>query len=34
MYNTFAGAARDASTPIQPGTTDVSVSVQVLYLIG
>jgi uncharacterized protein YggE len=28
-----AGAAEDASTPVMPGTTDVTITVQVVYLI-
>ncbi|MES1239722.1 MAG: SIMPL domain-containing protein, partial [Chloroflexota bacterium] len=28
-----AGAARDAATPVMPGSTDVTITVQVSYLI-
>jgi uncharacterized protein len=33
-YGTAAGVASDVATPVQPGTTDISVSVSVVYLIG
>ena len=34
QYNALAGVAKDASTPILSGTTEVSVTVAVVYLIG
>jgi uncharacterized protein YggE len=34
-YAAAAGAAKDAaSTPIQPGTTEIDISVTVVYVIG
>jgi uncharacterized protein YggE len=33
-YGFAAGASKDVATPVQPGTTDISVSVAVVYLIG
>jgi uncharacterized protein len=34
VYFGAAAAGKDASTPVQPGTTDVSITVAVVYLIG
>jgi uncharacterized protein YggE len=33
VYNSFAGAAKDTSTPVQPGSTEIIVTVSVVYLI-
>jgi hypothetical protein len=34
MYYAAAGAAKDASTPVQTGTNEISVTLTVVYLIG
>ena len=34
FYGAAAGAAKDVATPVQVGTTDVTITVSVVYLIG
>jgi uncharacterized protein YggE len=34
IYYGAAAASKDASTPVQAGTTDISITVAVVYLIG
>ena len=34
IYYGAAAAGKDASTPVQPGTTDIAITVAVVYLIG
>jgi uncharacterized protein YggE len=34
FYSAAAGAAKDVATPVQVGTTDVTITVSVVYLIG